>query len=236
MSPLETLTPNQSRSRRRWRYSSVELLATLVLLFVFTPFIEGMRNGPRIEALLLTLVFISAVFAVGAKRSTLWTAAVLVVPALLARWLESEFAPAFPVWVFPPLAMIFVGYVIWQLVRSAIQARQVDAEVLCAAITAYLFLGLLWATAYLLLGRVSPEAFYFAAKVESTRTMDSFNAFYFSFVTLSTIGFGDIAPVSKGARMLAVTEAMTGLFYITVLIARLVAVYSTNNPKLRESK
>jgi hypothetical protein len=56
--------------------------------------------------------------------------------------------------------------------------------------------------------------------------MQGFNAFYFSFVTLSTVGYGDITPVSKVARMLAALEAMTGLLYVAVLIARLVSLYS----------
>ncbi len=60
--------------------------------------------------------------------------------------------------------------------------------------------------------------------------MEGFNAFYFSFITLSTVGYGDITPVSKVARMLAATEAMTGLLYVAVLIARLVALYSSPKP------
>jgi hypothetical protein len=59
--------------------------------------------------------------------------------------------------------------------------------------------------------------------------MEGFNAFYFSFITLSTVGFGDITPVSKVARTLAAMEAITGLFYVAVLISRLVALYSTPN-------
>jgi hypothetical protein len=60
--------------------------------------------------------------------------------------------------------------------------------------------------------------------------MEGFEALYFSFVTLTTVGYGDIIPVSNAARMLAVTEAATGLFFVAVLIARLVSHYSRNEP------
>jgi hypothetical protein len=60
--------------------------------------------------------------------------------------------------------------------------------------------------------------------------LDGFSAFYFSFVTLCTVGYGDIVPVSKVARMLAVTEAITGLFYIAVLVSRLVGMYTNTQP------
>ncbi|PYL41264.1 MAG: transporter, partial [Verrucomicrobia bacterium] len=66
-----------------------------------------------------------------------------------------------------------------------------------------------------------------------TRSMSGFTGFYFSFVTLSTVGYGDITPVSRIARMLAAMEAMTGLLYVAVLIARLVSLYST--PKSDDS-
>jgi Ion channel len=56
--------------------------------------------------------------------------------------------------------------------------------------------------------------------------MEGFNALYFSFITLSTVGFGDIVPVSSMARMLAITEAVFGMFYVTLMIARLVSLYA----------
>ena len=63
--------------------------------------------------------------------------------------------------------------------------------------------------------------------------MNGFTGFYFSFVTLSTVGYGDITPVSRIARWLAAMEAMTGLLYVAVLIARLVSLYSS--PKSDDS-
>jgi hypothetical protein len=56
--------------------------------------------------------------------------------------------------------------------------------------------------------------------------MNGFTSFYFSFITLSTVGYGDIIPVSRIARWLPAMEAMTGLLYVAVLIARLVSLYS----------
>jgi hypothetical protein len=57
--------------------------------------------------------------------------------------------------------------------------------------------------------------------------VDAFTGFYFSFITLSTVGYGDITPVSQAARCLAAMEAMTGLLYVAVLIARLASLYSS---------
>jgi hypothetical protein len=115
--------------------------------------------------------------------------------------------------------------VVANLLRFVLRAPSVNTEVLCASISAYLMLGLLWTVAYWLVAQVTPNAFAF--NTGPKETMSGFNAFYFSFITLSTVGYGDITPVSRIARWLAATEAMTGLLYVTVLIARLVSLYST---------
>ena len=66
--------------------------------------------------------------------------------------------------------------------------------------------------------------------------MHSFDAFYFSFITLSTVGYGDITPMSHVARTLAMTEAMTGTLYIAVLISRLVALYTSQGSEMSGKK
>ena len=103
----------------------------------------------------------------------------------------------------------------------------VDAEVLSAGIVVYLMLGLLWSQAYMLLGQLTPDSFQFTPVGNSEGRMDGFNAFYFSFSTLTTVGFGDIAPASKVARTLAIMEAITGTLYLAILISRLVGRYSS---------
>ena len=75
--------------------------------------------------------------------------------------------------------------------------------------------------AYWLVEQLTPGAFAFNTTTGTKETMEGFNAFYFSLITLSTVGYGDITPVSKVARMLAAMEAMTGLFYVAVLIRTL---------------
>jgi voltage-gated potassium channel len=89
-------------------------------------------------------------------------------------------------------------------------------------------LGLLWSFAYILVDRLVPNSFVFTVGPVSSHSMNNFNALYFSFTTLSTVGYGDIIPVSGVARMLAMVEAVFGMFYVTLLIARLVSLYSVN--------
>jgi Ion channel len=226
----ESLKP-ASRRLKFHRFSAVELLVALALLFLFFPFVEEVKGGDVIIAILLSLVLLSAVLAVADRKGVFFIALVLAIPAIAGRWIN-HFRPDLvspPVFLVAGLALI--AFVVANLLRFVLRAPSVNTEVLCASISAYLMLGLLWTVAYWLVAQVNPNAFAFNTATGTKETMVGFNAFYFSFITLSTVGYGDIAPVSRIARWLAATEAMTGLLYITVLLARLVSLYSTPKPQ-----
>jgi hypothetical protein len=99
---------------------------------------------------------------------------------------------------------------------------------LCAGIAIYLMMGILWAFAYSLVARLVPGAFAFTITPDPQRSMARFQSLYFSFCTQTTVAYGDILPVANVARMLVMVQATTGMFYVTMLIARLVALYSRN--------
>ena len=122
-------------------------------------------------------------------------------------------------------ATLFFGLVVAHILRFVLRTHVVDANVLCAGLSGYLILGLLWVPVYVLVAQVDPRAFVISGGADAR--MDGFRAFYFSFITLCTVGYGDVVPASKVTQMLAIVEAITGLFYVAVLISRLVAIYSS---------
>jgi hypothetical protein len=207
------------------RFSTVQLLIVLALLFFFFPFVEEVKAGDLIVSILLSLVLLCAVLAVSDRKGVLLIALVLAIPAIAGRWINHFRPDLVPPAVFLITGLVLVAFVVVNLLRFVWRAPSVNVEVLCASISAYLMLGLMWTMAYWLVDQLTPGAFAFNTNA-GRQSMNGFNAFYFSFVTLSTVGYGDITPVSKVARMLAAMEAMTGLLYVAVLIARLVALYS----------
>ena len=212
------------------RYSAVELLVALGLLFVSAPFVEDLPCGNLVEAMLLTVVMVSAVVAVGGRHKSLIVALVLLAPALAGKWINHLYPDLLPPAIFLAASVLFFGFVVARLLAFIVRAPRVDANVLCAGLAGFLMLGLLWAPAYLAVARMNPQAFTLPAAPGAPATLEPFSAFYFSFITLCTVGYGDIAPVSNVARMLAITEAITGLFYMAVLISRLVSLHSSARP------
>lgn len=198
---------------------------TLLLFIVVTPFLDIIPHGVLIQTVVLTFVLLSAVSVVAANRKTLVLAVAFAAPALVGKWANYFRPDIVPAEVFLAAAFVFVAFVVLSLFRFILRAVLVDIHVLAVATSNYLMIGLLWMFIYLFLAAVQPAAFLVTAS--DGRQMDSFDALYFSFVTLCTVGYGDITPVSKPARMLAILEATTGVFYVTIVIARLVALYST---------
>src|SRR6266550_3455863 len=203
---------------RMHRFSTVELLIALALLLFFFPFVEEVKGGDLIVSLLLSLVLLSAVLAVASRGRTLVVALLLAIPAIVGRWINHVRPDLVPPAVFLIAGLALIAFVVVNLLRFVWRAPSVNIEVLCASISAYLMLGVMWTMAYWLVDQLTPGAFAFNA---GPRSMNGFNGFYFSFITLSTVGYGDITPVSRIARWLAALEAMTGLLYVAVLIARL---------------
>ncbi len=208
------------------RFSTVQLLIALAVLLISAPFVEELEGGRLILSVLFSLVLLAAVFAVADRQRSLVIALILLIPAITARWITYFRPDLLHPSVFLVCALVLLAFVIGHLLLFVLHAPVVSGEVLCASIAAYLMLGLTWTVAYWLVDQVTPGGAFSFNTRSDMRSMSGFNGIYFSFITLSTVGYGDITPVSRTARWLAAMEAMTGLLYVAVLIARLVSLYS----------
>jgi len=218
------------------RFSAAEFLIAVVLLFVVSPFVELIPGGNLIETVLITLVLVMGVLAVGRRRRTLVVAVILALPAFIGKWVNHFRPDLVPTEVFLVTGLLFVIFVVAHLLGFILRAPRVNSEVLCAGISTYLLLGLSWSFAYLLVAQLAPDAFFLNNGTTTGHSLHGADAFYFSLITLSTVGYGDIIPVSNVARMLAAMEAITGSLFVAVLIARLVALYSSERLRSGEQK
>ncbi|HSG88245.1 MAG TPA: ion channel [Pseudomonadales bacterium] len=129
--------------------------------------------------------------------------------------------------------LVFLGWVTWQVLHDVLLVgRRVNAHIIYGALCAYLLIGLVFAFAFSALHSFVPESL---AGIESGGERHApFTEFaYFSFASLTTLGIGDVLPLSSLARALTYVEAVIGQIYLTVIVARLVALYSA--AALRES-
>ncbi|MDD1649611.1 MAG: potassium channel family protein [Methylococcaceae bacterium] len=212
------------------RHPAAQFLGALLLALVTSPFTESLPDGDLIEALRLTVVLVSGVVAVGGRRRMLVAGILLAAPALVGKWVNHWLPALVPDWMFLVPAVLFVLLLLTQTLRFILLSPRVNSEVLCAGVAGYLLLGLLWSFAYILAARLNPGAFTFTAGPASDHLMKGFTAIYYSFITLCTVGYGDIVPASGAARMLAMMEGIVGTFYMAILVARLVSLHTAIMP------
>jgi hypothetical protein len=211
---------------RIYHASHLIFLVVLALFIVTMPFLATFPRGQLINTAFLTLVMVSGLMVIEARRGTLLLAMVLVVPGIVASWINHYRPESMPAVVHLTCAGLFLVLVSVEFLRFILQSPRVTVPVLEAGISTYLVFGLLWALAYMMVDGLSPKAFAFSVAGDSMAQ----SAIYYSFVTLTTMGYGDIAPISRVARMLAMSESTTGVMYMSILIARLVGLYSTVTP------
>jgi amino acid transporter len=129
--------------------------------------------------------------------------------------------------------LLFAVFVTLSELRSVLKQREVTSETICMSVSVYLFMAFTWAFLYIVIFQLHPESFAGLAAAKPDHPTDLQHIFpvlgYFSLTTLSTIGFGDITPLSLQARYAAVAEGITGQFYLAILVARLVGMQMTRS-------
>ena len=120
------------------------------------------------------------------------------------------------------LLLCFLVWMTWLAVRQVLFTGSITSNDIVGAICIYMLLGLIWAILYLLLALTTPGAFN---GLPQAPWLDNFStAIYFSFVTITTLGYGDISPALPLARFLVYMEAIVGVFYMAILVASLIGV------------
>ena len=120
------------------------------------------------------------------------------------------------------LLLLFYIWATWTAAKQVLFAGAVDVNKIVGAICIYLLMGLTWAMMYLFIAQAVPGAFN---GLEQLLWYDNFaDAAYYSYVTLTTLGYGDISPVAPIARFLVYMEAVVGVFYMAILVASLIGV------------
>jgi len=126
----------------------------------------------------------------------------------------------------------FFIWMTWLAIRQVLFTGSITSNDIVGAICIYMLMGLIWAILYLLLAQIIPGAFN---GLPQAPWLENFSAaIYFSFVTITTLGYGDISPVIPLARVLVVMEAIIGVFYMAILVASLIGVRMSDRDVARK--
>jgi hypothetical protein len=219
---------------RRWRDRTKQLrigsMAVLLALLVINVFVVPFTVAPEsiwartVRDMLLSLILLTGVAAVSDRRGQRVVIALVAGAAILVRLSG---------WIFPPdeapglvdeTTLFSLGILGSVIGIKVFGAGVVTFDRILGAVALYVLIGVVWAEIYPLVYMRVPNAY---GGIPNTRTPpDRSTWVYFSFVTLTTVGYGDITPVAHAARSLAILEALIGQLYPAIVLARLVSLHT----------
>ncbi|HEY9254322.1 MAG TPA: ion channel [Stenotrophomonas sp.] len=218
-----TTSPQLLIQRHRYAVLFGALLATVTI----GPLLEALAFGHRVMEGLLFASLITAVFPIGhSLQRYVLLGLVLLVQAL--RWLAHDAGSMIVPVVGAVLWCVLGALAAYHAVRYSLSSARVHTEQLYAALSAYLLIGICGGVIFATLSAWQPASMLVGGQAARSG-LGMGAAIYFSFVTLATLGYGDITPASSVMRGLAVLEAIAGQLYLALLVARLVGLRSANH-------
>jgi voltage-gated potassium channel len=195
------------------------LLAALLLDILIVPLLLALGAGMPVARTVMALVMLAAFVAVGSGRLAGLGLVVAVLAMVLTEILHSDAALAIEL----VLRMLFVAYVIVHLTREILrQGDAITLDTIAGASCVYMLLGVVWASAYMLLEHLRPGSFVIPNDWRLPGNQVGPALVYFSYVTLTTLGYGDIRAAGPAGAGMAVVEAIVGQLFLAITIARLV--------------
>jgi hypothetical protein len=214
----------QTFSQRRF----LILLVLILSLLVLAPFLDDFIETRILMDAFLTAIFFAIIFAIRSNRSHVIIASFLALPLIISIWSFYFVELASFNLLTRIFAALFFGYAVINILRIVVQSEEVTKETIYAAIVAYMLMALMWAFLYMILELLVPGSFSFSEKAFRAEAM---RFKYFSFVTITTLGYGDITPLTDKASALVMLEALIGQVYLVSLVAWLVGMHVSRRNK-----
>jgi len=207
------------------------LCSLLTLLIIFPVVYDRYGDYLYILELLFSVILIMGIYIVSTNRQILTIAILLATLTISIFWFNIILQNDSLLLLGLILEIIFFSITTITILIHVLQYKKVTADKIYGAICGYLLIGIMWALLYTTIETVSPGSFLFLHGTGSIHHFQSLHRFYFSsflyysFVTLTTLGYGDILPSSVLSQIFSSIEAVLGQLYVAVLIARLVGLH-----------
>jgi hypothetical protein len=212
-----------------WGLSAM-LVFLCLAMFVGAPLVATVKVGALVFDILFSLLLVSGIVTIGRRPLLTAAVAVLTVATLALRWVSfGSPGSVARIWS-DGLTFVVLSILAALVLAQVFRQGPITAHRIQGAIVVYLLLGLIWAAAYEVIYYLFPGAFHMA-QGDATLARPIQGLVYYSFITLTTVGYGDITPIHPVARSLAVAEALTGQLYLAILIARLVSMQISSRRK-----
>ena len=201
------------------------LLVALAALLIGYPYFENSRTGAFLGGVTSLLTLMGAIFAVRANRWTLWIALTLAL-ATVAASATAFLGGVRGDWVVEATFSAFYAFMAVAVFIEVITTSRVTSDTMYGAVCVYLLVGMAFGSLYDLIETLHPGSFQINVDTAVPAEIRWRTLIFFSFMTLTTIGLGDVTPTTVQTQSLTAIEGVIGVLYLAVLIARIVGMYA----------
>ena len=202
------------------------LLISLLSLILITPLFEGFFKLATLLDIFITVIFLSSLYAISQKGQSFRIAVGLLLPVIAGMWLIYFVHIPYLSLVGDCCSILFFAFTIIIILSSLFREDEVTLDVIYSSVAVFLLMALMWTFIFDVIEYLQPGSFLVTA---SPSQGSRIHFIYYSFVTITTVGYGDILPVSLTARAFSIVEMVVGQIYLVVLVARLVGINITQS-------
>jgi hypothetical protein len=209
-------------SRVYFKGRFLSLLIFIIAMIIVGPLFDEFVQLSILMDIFWTAIFVSAIYAFSQKKSHIVIAVMLALPMLGSIWAKYFVQPKALVVVGSLCGAAFMLFIIIQMLIFIYSHKEVTRDLIVGAAVVYLLMALMWTFIFIVVETLHPGSFNIpqGQDIEATRYF-----LYYSFVTLTTLGYGDITPATSLARSFCILEAVIGQLYLVVQVAWLVGVH-----------
>jgi hypothetical protein len=220
-----------NEDQRPWYLGPYFILSTvLVVVTLGFPLAEGQLSAYQLK-LTLSLLLFGALYAVVGERRLFRVLGALLLPLFAGTWIFDPSDNSLWAHATASITMLFLLTTTISILASIIAAKRVTTDIIFGAVAVYMLVGVIVATLFQLIHDVTAVG---VITNIAAAGQDAFSEYlYFSFITLTSVGYGDFAPITPAARALAMATGIFGQLYLAILIAKLVGIYTAQ--ELRDS-
>jgi len=220
------------------RFKFKTLLIFLFLLAAIEPILKQFGQfGLNFLDILFTIALLTALYSISGNRKILISGILMVAPIFFLGWTDFAYNEFYLSLAIYALGMAFFGFVAVSILIHIVAEEKVTMDLIYGSACVYFLIGFMWSIGYGLIEMLMPGSFSVGGDLlnHMDRTHPSHYGFlndnltYFSFITLTTLGYGDIVPLSAPAKSVASLEAIAGQLYIALLVGRLVGLHTSQS-------
>jgi len=195
------------------------LLFFILMMIALKPLDEFIGKFGILLDLIITAILLSAIYAISQKRNFRIIGVLLAVPMLLSVWFTHFFKITWLQISGNLFGIAFFAFIIITILSFIFSQDEITIDQIAGAAVVYLLMATMWIYAYRVIEMIHPGSFYIA---QGHSTGQPLSFMYYSFVTITTLGYGDIFPISTAAKSCAILEAVIGQLYLVSTVAWLV--------------